>query len=805
MCEFVDREKDIKIILDRITESSESSAIILVSNSGVGKSSLSKKLSCKIDKSFSKLFIKTKPTNTNISIQEGEYIKLIFNKFYKYYNDNNRKKDKNRKKLFFKYFYKRVCDKTLKKNVLEQLLNELSSKISSKIGRIFFIISIILKKIFKLDYFNLEKYVDFSLGELNKIQEEYIKYLLKECNNYIVIDNIQNIDYLSLNFIEQWFCDTYSSKNIFVFEYTLSDDQNYEEAIKLRDLLNLTGVKSYLYRLDNMDINHVIEIISNRYNYNENNYNNIKLHYEHYAKGNIRKSEDFVLNNCENNENDSTINILNKLCRESKYIITLVYLHQGTIFYDYLVNMFSEKSNEFIISFEECIQELINKYHLLEIVNSTIVISHASIYDAISVFLNNEQLCQLIAYRDMENFYKKLISVKKNINDLQILLNLYLMFEPINILFYKDELKYLIYNKISRDKVSEYVLKILNAISNKIRQFSSILYEMIDWCLDLELFGEAKKIINSLKYECSMEFKYKFFYCKINFVLRNYDTVINYINHEINVTTKLSEILIYNMFLIVCYRSINNYEKINEIIENINKNKAYNQYLSYGIFLRLAEVYMDKESCASKIEESLVFFKEKSIPIQMAKSHIALSYIYSINGKLNSAQNSLIEARKILGSFENYSSLINVNLSAISILNNDIDNSTWHLLDSSEKILKSDFSRLAIINNKIICCMEGINKHQTYFLEKKAKNLLSKINDKHMHAIVSYNLYLLFKQIDETKANEYKKIAEVNHFHCKSLSIRLGKSEDSEKYKFLLSRPWHVCFLSFWDFDLLEY
>lgn len=810
--QFIDREQESSAILRIINECKLNTVIITASRSGIGKSTLSEKISYSLPLNMQCISVHARPIN-DAQQRESEYLDSIFSSFFDCYNSADKKEKRKNQKKTFRYFVNKKCKETVKKEIRKQQLAETLTATTSNLGMIFLLPILIIKKLFKLDYYDFSQYLFHNRPEVNLIKAGYVRYLLGLQSHCVIIDNFQNIDGISYKFLGEWLCDSLSNKNVFIFEYTLDDSENFEKIIKLRDNLSITGANVVIYKLEKMCPEFAFETILNKYPSAKCDKDEIIKYYNYSANGNIRKIEDYVLCSVKNSavrEFDPAKENISSLCNESKLIFAIISLHRGKVNLDCIYDIFKSNNISFSHDLTFCIEELTGKYHFVEIINNQLIVVHASILDAWNEYSKDFPTHCFIAYRELETYYKNTLDAKDEIdvNSVQVLLDLYLRFDPIKIYNLLSYLKKLVYDNISTKHAWEYLYAFIKAIRTKINMFVSALYEIIEWCCDLELIHEAGEILTIIETQTDFEnsFRYAFSFCKINYLLGNFDTVIEYANQKKRLSKSDLEVLYYNLFLIIAYRSTNNYQKMDSVVKLIDSNESNKSYSAYGFFLRLAEVYMGKEICSSRIEESVTYFNRIKNTHQSAKSNISLSYIYAINGKTKAALKALSTAEQALGIEKSISHIFKVNKACINMLEGNIDYSVWTLLDSAELVTENDFSRLAIINNKIICCIEGINIQQKSFLEHKAHELLRRVPDKHMHAILNYNLYLLYKDTDFSKAQTYFKLAEDNHKHCETLSIRLGKNQKqrSNISNYLLTKPWHVCFLSCWEFDFIQ-
>lgn len=250
-------------------------------------------------------------------------------------------------------------------------------------------------------------------------------------------------------------------------------------------------------------------------------------------------------------------------------------------------------------------------------------------------------------------------------------------------------------------------------------------------------------------------------------------------------------------------RSINNTVESNRIANDILNNNKYQNYPEYGYFLRLTCLYLERHVSIDKVKQSVDFFNEIDNPVQQGKSLITYATHLAITGQIKEAKKALVKSEKKLKKTKFGRHMLLVNRAAIRLLDDDFSEEVWDLLEQSELSAIVPFDKLAILNNKLIWCIE--NKAFT-----KADLIINQINrlfafepDKHLHSFMNYNLYLFYSDLGVTsEADKYYKRADELKEHCSTLNMRLTQNTDASR-SFLLSKRWHVCFLEYWTFDVL--
>ena len=224
----------------------------------------------------------------------------------------------------------------------------------------------------------------------------------------------------------------------------------------------------------------------------------------------------------------------------------------------------------------------------------------------------------------------------------------------------------------------------------------------------------------------------------------------------------------------------------------------------YGYILRLKALYLPRNIGKMMINESISFFQNISEETQEAKSRLTYSFYLAICGQLDEAKNELMIAKNILKLSHASMHIIEVNMSAIRLLSNETDNSILEGLKRAEYTSLTAFDKLAVLNNKLVYCILKEDKNMISSIEEKILRLFEKENDKHIKAFMYYNLYYYYKFIEENEEKSmiyYNKAFKLRK-HCKTLEARLANRNNIEDgTEFLLTRPFHVCFLSFWRFD----
>lgn len=257
------------------------------------------------------------------------------------------------------------------------------------------------------------------------------------------------------------------------------------------------------------------------------------------------------------------------------------------------------------------------------------------------------------------------------------------------------------------------------------------------------------------------------------------------------------------LILLNNFRSVNNNNACKTIGMDIEGNSEYKKYPEYGYFLRLSNLYLDRQSSTDKIRESAEFFHKIGNDVQEGKSLIAWANHLALNGQIKEAKNALSKANRKLKNTNFGYHMILVNKAAINLLDGDYTEETWDLLDQAELSTVVPFDKLAVLNNKLIWCIENKSYTRAELIINQIDRLFTFEPDKHLLSFMNYNLYLFYTDLKMfSEADIHYKKADKLKRYCTTLNLRMTHQSVPEK-QFLLSKRWHVCFLEYWTFDIL--
>lgn len=806
--ELVDRTNEFDLLLSEIIQTSRSQSTIICAHTGVGKSALSRKISQNIDNTYDIIIrVKTDPENSTTNYKEGNFLSKIFAKTVETANMNFNKK------YTFSFFISHSKSKSLKKASREHFFEDIFGADNNfLICKIF--IYYLFRRLFKLGEFNSDSLINEDRSSNMRIMNYYMQYILSNLRALIIIDNIQNIDETSLTYILSWMNEFKLKKHYYLYEYTIDKNNTFQNAIQLTEKLKDTGVTINLRKLENLEDTYALDAlkIATPYKkYTVNDENAVKYYYRKVGCGNIRKLLDY---DCDYSYSDidlydPTYEKLKDLSKEEIYIIAIIILCNGSISTTLYEGIFQ---NDPLIRDRMGLLESLsrNETRILEISNGSINIEHASIIDSWNKHEMEFLEYSLLAYSRLHTFLKKEIESSSSFYISKhkatiLLLQLYKKFDFELIIELLDEVKKLSLIELSVNSVWEILKIIVDATSSKAIAYIKIYTKIIEICYKCELYKNGLNCIQVLESFSELEYLNLYIYkCMFLSALDKHNESIIVAS---TILTKWSEDLRAELnakiIMLNNNRSINNAEECYKIGNEIEANDQYKQYPEYGYFLRLSHLYLNRKSSINKVKESVDFFAELGNDIQEAKSLITYANHLTVIGQLYEAKKALSKAERKLKNINYGKHILLVNKVAIMLLDNDFSDSVWELLEQAELSAVVPFDKLAILNNKLIWCIENKSYSKTDLIINQINRLLQFEPDKHIHSFMNYNIYLFYSDIKVYSEAEkfYKKADELKEY-CSTLNLRLTHKTDESK-KYLLNKRWHICLLEYWTFDLL--
>lgn len=351
---IVDREDDVKQITNHLNNASKTQVHVVFAQTGYGKSFFTAKLAQENQFSdWDTVRIISIPKNTDTNVPEGNYLDLIFEAMMKHFNKMEHRK------LCFESYLISGHNKLLEKIAIDSMIDDLST-IESQYGSLLKLIKIESKRRLKTSVFNPYLIQNDDSPIARSIKADYIRFLYEQTHILLIIENIQNIDDISLKFLLDWINDTKDKKHGFILEYTISESHEIKDMKLFQNTISKTGAEVFECELEKMPVEYIADIIDSQLDEHPSDIHftiEAQQHYENISNGNLWDLMDFA-RVYDDKKQDTiistpTLSILRNLSKEAHYLVSILACHSGTIYKNLLeyiwLNYFSNKSKIFLM------------------------------------------------------------------------------------------------------------------------------------------------------------------------------------------------------------------------------------------------------------------------------------------------------------------------------------------------------------------------------------------------------------------------------------------------------------------------
>lgn len=804
--QYIDRVEETKQILEFYNNLSESSIMLVFSLTGVGKSTISQRITEMIKEDSQNVLVLrifTSKINQNDNTSKGDFLREIFK--------NLSRTEFEDKHLSCRYYITHLKNASHRKYILGKLLSDISSQSLVK-GRFLKVLGrLALNWVLKLEEFDYESLLGNSSLAL-QIMNGYIDYVLCHKRAIINIDNIQNIDDISNNYIAEWITRHKERKHFFLFEYTTPKEKD-GHILRFRDDLVQLGIPVHLFGVKDMDPYHAIEAARN----NASGICDIeKLEVpieaeKFYAQsdGNIRSLEDFIRQYNRGSRHVVSFSPLSdtfsSLTRDECTTFCAICQNDSKVHYYELKYILGK----YAFPLEKVLDALEKKYDLIERNDDYICIKHASIYDEWKTTDNtNIHMSNILAYEALSKHYEQILHLPGHAGNTRgfiYLLKLYSAYEPDKIYDILNNFDDLIQDFVTPEQLSEYIKSIDRELCQHAHEFVAFYYRLIDMCLEMKMFTLAEDLLERIK-DYSEINKYIFYRCNILHQSERHTENINFIKDAMGYVENKTLIMYLKLFLLVAFRSINDTDNVRRTDTEIQMDlERHHNSTFHAFYLRLSELRKDRLEAIADVQQSIEIFSSLKLDIQEAKSRVELSFLYAVTGCIAESFDQMDKAEKTMLKRMAHKHIFLNNKAALYMLLGHCGSEIWAMLDNAELVALTLFDKLVVYNNKLAFQIEN-NDSQGARLEKnKIMRIIEGEKDKHLLALVYYNLYVYYSRVEEMqKAEQCLAKCHTFRFHCKSINARLGYLNTNAEANILLSKPWHVCFLDFWNIDYID-
>lgn len=812
---IIDRETDVAQIINLFQKGERTQVHIVYAETGYGKSAFTDKLSNDVFFSnWNIVKVKTMPQNADSNVPEGDYLECIFTALMKHFNVQGHTN------LFFETYLVSNQNELVKNLFVNQTIEQITSTDSIK-SIMFKLGGMGLKRLLKVGEYDLHSILNNISPIARCIKADYIRYLFDKSHILLIIDNIQNIDKVSLKFLLDWINETKNKHQGFIFEYTISESYPLASMELLQHNLTNTGADIYVSKLDKLSDDYIADLLEIQINEHSQDIHftiNAIKHYNDYSKGNLWELIDYARLYDEHKDQaemaSPTLLNLKKLSQEAKYIVSILFYHNGGMdksILDFIwLNRFSNSKEELNKLYVElnsnriiCFKSNGN--------NEQITISHSSILDVykdnLSIFLaiDKETFKRLSSFY-IENYNGDFSIVSKEFA-WQILIRLYVANEPKKIAVLIDDFKSNVMRYISKETTWCYIKAMIECTKDDIPKFESVYFQILRICRAASLYKEGFSCLNLMENQIDIKSNSQLFLFKLLYlsILDDHVTVIKEYEEALNRTEKFSQIWIKLKLLVLnSYIALSDKKSCINIDKELRQTPGFRHSEEYPFYLRLTNIYAKTSRAAKNAKKSIELFRNNNDIIQEGKSYITYSKLLSSLGNQKKAIDAIKHAQALLEDSNVGISCIYNNLAGYMLLSGDSSSVVWDYLNIAEIHSVSTYDKLSVIINKLAWCYENNAFVRLDLLKNQALELISKEPSKLMHCTTYFNFSVVYRKADMLEQAEiyYQKAVDLKD-ECLCIKARIDGITFKTRYLTpRIKKPYHICYLSFWLFDI---
>lgn len=638
-------------------------------------------------------------------------------------------------------------------------------------------------------------------------EQAYIHFIFSKLSLILIVDNLQNIDEETLSFLRRLFVLNKLRKHFIIFEYT-QKDQNDNLVLNFASYLADGDIDVKCLPVKKTNETFIIDIVDKSIYQKpkapEFNKDLINF-YLSTNTGNIREVLDFTRSYKEstNVTISPTLIILETLNDSALFILFTISLFGGTVSKTILNNICRKEA---WVNLEKEIPQLLSKDLISEsAVNYST--AHASIIDSLKSSTRSTAIATLsttATKKYIENEIKANEGIR--LECLRVLLEIYKNTDAAQISRFFNLIEKNIIIGLNISDVWQYLNAFIEVTISNFQNYISMYISILKICFKFELYKQGYeqcllKIEQKIKIETSpILMLFKMMYLS---ALDQHKENIDYFKKHINQVNNNPRLLL-NMYLIILasYRSLGQVEKCFDVHKELKKRK-YKKLIEYGYRNRLVDVYMDRKKSIPYLKKSIRYFKKTKNYTQAGKSLISYTHVLGALGKIQQAIHVIDEAAELLQNQIIGNHMILVNKAALLLLSGKYDIEIYNMLDLAEASAIVPFDKLAIIINKLVWCIENERYDMVQLFENTSLELVKKEPDIHIHSLLYYNFYILYSKMgDYENASIYLQKAKDTMDYCIPVKCRINNTPTSET-RFILSKPWHICYLCYWTYDIL--
>lgn len=804
---IVDRQKEQQIIQNELT-SPKSDLTIIYSESGVGKSSLTERIR-RVSSNMLPISVVTRPENNGDNPVEGTFLADIFNAVVQ----TMQKKKSSYPKCTFEYYLVHNKDASIKRKSLEKMFDGIQYKeIFQSFGWLF--TKYLFSRVFQLYEFNSYEILQLRDRDSMLIASDYIRYVLNSTPILLSIDNVQNMDSYSLQLMTDWLL-LKKGGSYLILEYTVANTDDLSSLMDFVQYLQNYSLRIKLLRLPYLkteDALKAIGFVQSELSDKSAFLPAAKKFYETQSGGSMRSLLDFCLQYSEeailSELYDPTYDRISSASAECQYILGIVILHGGEIDLHNLQGIVEQSIDPIILNLTSVLNKAETDYGLLEQHDNFLRLTHAQLGDAWNAHINLQRKIDLLVQRNCSIYYEQVLHSQFSSTDRKeeavlFLMKLYATYSPDKLETLIAPMQTVMVDRVQPERAWEYISVFLQYIQGNEEHFCTSICQLARFCFDHNMYRHCLYVLERLS-KTSRGTKTDFYRIyQINCLeyLEEHQRAIDLCRQYLEESNNDKSRYYYILLLIGCYRSLNKIDDIHKCVEQIKCIPNYNEYIEYGFFLRLSETYMEREEALPHVLQSVIFFREHEMEMQEIKSGITYSFLLAVTGDLKEAYRELLYFEEMAVPSHLFQNVFELNKASILLLQSMYGAEVESLLKKSELSTNSPFDRLLILTMQLINYTECASWELAHSLSSRIELLLECETDRHLIAMVSYDLYRFYEKVGKVESSKkYRKIAENNAIWNNTVRNKLDGTINVRNSNLFLNE-WVIGFTFFWNID----
>lgn len=640
-------------------------------------------------------------------------------------------------------------------------------------------------------------------------KKDYLIYFFNKNNIILDIENVQNIDTQSLEYLCEIIKST--SQCTFVFEYTLTDNAPYHYKNFYKELME-TNAEICGYTIEKMDFSYAKCLAPRTQNIDEAMLRDL------YDKSNGNLMEIILADVNRITINQSNIlSTINNLKKNEKFILFMIFLNEGTISYYELYEAVLPSADVNYTNHIMIVPAELNKilqnlqtYKLVDIHEEIITLKH----DSIATEIRKQPYSPILlsGYTALKEYYnRKLQHEPGNALVIEKLMVLYIMFSDQELLSILPEIKKIILNC----KYSELTIKKLEYFRKKLndnahfgfQQTYDLTIMLTEICLSKQMADEAWKNISLIYDENNLyHIALRAQIYSMEESLAAHSELCSLID-TLAINSRVR--LISEICLLYLKTKLFKTSEAKSYAITLLNNSYYKQYPEYAFLLRnFAELCEDNSLCVSIYLTALEKFESFNMIHDMASVYISLSMIYSYQGLLEQAKSAIQTAVRLDRENISYCYVLN-NLAAIDILEGSHSEITEKRLLDAILLSVSNYEKIIIRCNLMVyyTLVHDFEKAKKLAQKVETSNYQNFGYEELLH-IVFQNLYFYYKTSggDTLKRDRYFQmildLARSQGVRESTKTLVYGINGMISCDLYYAKFPFRVDFLGYWEFTI---